>query len=328
MNSWGTDNVSRDSDHFNFEGNDVGGSAFDLLLATEEPETFGLRGDANIYQSSAHETYSDSKKNVPLGESYSRISSTTPNVAMGRSGRRALSSTEYTGRWDTVRQVQGNRAMAHAFSEDSSLGGQIAGDVRDYRSQLLGEGNVFPTDLRHDQYLTEDVSIGGEGSLEQQYSGLFTPPYMDGRGNSTMTPQHYSPFDFGTANNVQSAQTSTGHGSEVVLQQDNSDFMMLEQHHPAVPVAAVESEVEWVSAIQYVGTNLHENWLADRRKYPVINGRFYCPQCFYDSIYTSQTLGELVKSSPKSYRRSQELRRHWRDKHSKTGYLQIYATGY
>lgn len=59
MNSWGMDNVSRDSDHFNFEGNDVGGSAFDFLLATDEPETFGLRGDAIFYQSSAPETYSD-----------------------------------------------------------------------------------------------------------------------------------------------------------------------------------------------------------------------------------------------------------------------------
>lgn len=84
-----------------------------------------------------------------------------------------------------------------------------------------------------------------------------------------------------------------------------------EQHDLAVPVAAAESEVGWISAINYLKNNLNENWLTKGRKYPVIDGRFYCPQCFHDSIRVSQTFRELIRSSPSSYSRNRDVRRHW-----------------
>jgi hypothetical protein len=87
---------------------------------------------------------------------------------------------------------------------------------------------------------------------------------------------------------------------------------MLKQNYLAVPFP------EPVAAIQYVMRNPGENWLAKERKYPVIDGRYYCPQCLYDSSRKPQTFGEPF---PKSYSRGRDVRRHWKHKHGETGYL-------
>jgi hypothetical protein len=87
---------------------------------------------------------------------------------------------------------------------------------------------------------------------------------------------------------------------------------MLKQNYLAVPVP------EPVTAIQYVMSNLGEDWLAKNRKYPFIDGRYYCPQCLCDSSSKPQTFGE---PSPKSYSRGRDIRRHWERKHGERGFL-------
>jgi hypothetical protein len=86
---------------------------------------------------------------------------------------------------------------------------------------------------------------------------------------------------------------------------------MLNQNHLAGSV---------LEAILYVERNLFEDWLAQRREYPVVEKRHYCPQCLYDLSRKPQTFGA---SPPKSYSRGRDVRRHWKLEHGEMGYLDL-----
>jgi hypothetical protein len=117
----------------------------------------------------------------------------------------------------------------------------------------------------------------------------------------------------------------------MTVQQACSDWMIPDDRERGVaaPISASKSDIPLVSAVISVYNDPDKNWLAAGRKYPVIDGRSFCPQCLLDSWHGSSelVLQQLLKSYPKSYVRNEDVRRHLRTSH-KMGHLQNQSTGF
>ncbi|KAF2264059.1 hypothetical protein CC78DRAFT_253836 [Lojkania enalia] len=162
------------------------------------------------------------------------------------------------------------------------------------------------------------ASIGTEGLLEQPHGWDFgawlqsTLSSLDGNGNSTKAPQHFSLTDFYATNNVQDAESLID--------------------GVAAPAATSESDNTLISMIEHVCNEPDKNWLAPRKTYPYRYKQFYCPQCLHDLWCGSRelTLQQLAnlspKSYPKAYSRKEDVRRHLRNRHRMDG-LQNKAMG-